>query len=164
MRCRKNKPSKVIAWVQRTIRDAVHPKDKSLEDDLRSIGSRGCMAFVLQNTVDPPICHLFEASLPCRFLLTFPLLPFLAKWWVSPARAVLDEVQDQLSQISSIPDSPKSAMSLSKVCIYKSLTQQWESFRHLSPIFRKLTNKSEGTSTVDRGYETRCYGNTPRRI
>ena len=79
MRCRKNKPSKVIVWVQRTIRDAVHPKDKSLEDVLGSIGSRGCMAFVLQNTVDPPICHLFEASLPCRFLLTFPLIPFLAK-------------------------------------------------------------------------------------
>src|SRR3989442_5467706 len=103
MRCRKNKPSKVIVWVQRTIRDAGHPKDKSLEDVLGSIGSRGCMAFVLQNTVDPPICHLFEASLPCRFLLTFPLIPFLSESSVSPARAVMDEVQDQRSQISSIP-------------------------------------------------------------
>ena len=33
----------------------------------------------LQNTVDPPICNLFEASLPYRFILTFPLIPFLAK-------------------------------------------------------------------------------------
>jgi hypothetical protein len=34
------------------------------------------MAFVLQNTVDPPICNLFEASLPYRFILTFPLMPY----------------------------------------------------------------------------------------
>jgi hypothetical protein len=52
---------------------------KSLVDALGGIGSRGCMAFVLQNTVDLPICNLFEASLPRRFILTFPLMPFLKK-------------------------------------------------------------------------------------
>jgi hypothetical protein len=37
------------------------------------------MAFIQQNTLDPPIGNLFDASLPCRFLLTFPLITIVGK-------------------------------------------------------------------------------------
>jgi hypothetical protein len=79
MQCRKNKPSK-SGWVgSKNDQRCCTSLRKSLVDALGGIGSRGCMAFVLKNTVDLPICNLFEASLPCRFILTFPLMPFLKK-------------------------------------------------------------------------------------
>jgi len=79
MRCRKNKSSKSGALGSKNDQSCCMSLRKSLVDALGGIGSRGCMAFVLQNTVDLPICNLFEASLPRRFILTFPLMPFLKK-------------------------------------------------------------------------------------
>ena len=68
------------------------PKDKRLEGSLGSIGSLCCMTFIQQNTLDPPIGKLFDASLPCHFLLTFPLIALVGKIG-GPCRDVLDEVQ-----------------------------------------------------------------------
>ena len=47
---------------------------KSLEDVLGSIASKGGMAFIQQNTLDPPTCTLFDGSLTCRLILTFPCI------------------------------------------------------------------------------------------
>jgi len=37
------------------------------------------VAFIQQNTLDPPIGNLFDASLTCHFLLTFPLIAIVGK-------------------------------------------------------------------------------------
>jgi hypothetical protein len=103
MLCRKNKPSKRGCFCSQSEKRCSASHGKSLEDVVGSIASKGCMTFIRQNTLDPPTCKLFDASLTCQFMLTFPLIAFLGAMMGFSCQRHVDEVQNQLSQISSIP-------------------------------------------------------------
>jgi hypothetical protein len=124
MLCRKNKPSKRGCFCSQSEKRCSASHGKSLEDVVGSIASKGCMTFIRQNTLDPPTCKLFDASLTCQFMLTFPLIAFLGAMMGFSCQRHVDEVQDQLSQISSIPWFTKVGHELFNAGIYSQQTKK----------------------------------------